>query len=424
MTRQSETEVAVVGGGPAGLAAATRAAESGVQVSLIDSGVHPGGQIWRRDQSHGFPRAARDWIDRFQRSGARWIGSSTVIDVCGERELRVNGPHGGYGLRAKAVIIATGARELFLPFPGWTRVNVMGAGGAQALLKGGLGVRGKRVVISGSGPLLLPVAAAMRRAGATIACVAEQSPLGALMRFGAGLWRQPGKMILAGRYGAAIPVGKYRPGTWVARADGREGVKAATLTDGRREWSERCDILCCSYGLVPATELAQLIGCEVIGGRVTVDECQRTSIPGVFAAGELTGIAGDDSALVEGEIAGLTAAGRVEEASGTRIQRRRALGVAFRDRLERAFAPREETLRLATPETILCRCEDVRLGQVDRNWSSRQAKLYTRMGMGPCQGAVCGGAGERIFGWEPGKVRPPLFAPDLASWLDSTSSNR
>jgi NADPH-dependent 2,4-dienoyl-CoA reductase/sulfur reductase-like enzyme len=205
----------------------------------------------------------------------------------------------------------------------------------------------------------------------------------------------------------------------VVRADGRERVEFATLTDGRREWTERCDLLCCSYGLVPATELARLIGCEISGEAVRVDPFQRTSISGVLAAGEVTGIAGDESALAEGEVAGLVAAGRLDEAGGATIQRRRALGVSFRDQLRNAFAPRDEVLRLATPDTIICRCEDVRLAQLDRDWSGRQAKLYTRMGMGPCQGAICGGPASRIFGWEQGTVRPPLFAPDLGSWFDS-----
>ena len=130
--------------------------------------------------------------------------------------------------------------------------------------------------------------------------------------------------------------------------------------------------------------------------RVEVDDRQATNVPGVFCAGEPTGIGGVELSLVEGEIAGLAAAGR-EPSAGLRRSRARLRREA--DWLAEGFALRAELRGLATGDTIVCRCEDVRLGELDRNWTPRQAKLYTRVGMGPCQGRVCGAALECMWGW-------------------------
>lgn len=163
-----------------------------------------------------------------------------------------------------------------------------------------------------------------------------------------------------------------------------------------------CDYLACGFGLVPNTELPALLGCGT-----TVNQFQETATPGVYAAGEVTGIGGLDLSVVEGEIAGLAAAGRHAEATrlfGSREKHRR-----FAAALEAAFALRPELKSLATAETIVCRCEDVRLGKLREFEGWREAKLQTRCGMGPCQGRVCGSAVEFLVGWKAESVRPPLF---------------
>jgi NADPH-dependent 2,4-dienoyl-CoA reductase/sulfur reductase-like enzyme len=297
----------------------------------------------------------------------------------------------------------------------------MGMGGAQALLKGGLDVRGRRVVVAGSGPLLLPVAGALARAGAHVTRVLEQTPWSRLAQFATSLVRQPAKLLLAARYSAAIPFDAYRAGTWVERADGMDRVESVTITNGRRRWSEPCDLLCSSYGLVPMTELAQLLRCTIADGKVAVDGRQRTSVAHVYCAGETTGIAGDSASLAEGEIAGLCAATTDEAPLPREVVRARDLGRTFQGQLRRAFLPRREVLSLADAETIICRCEDVRFGRLERSWTGRQAKLYTRIGMGACQGAVCGPIVQQLFGWPPGSVRPPLFAPLIREWLPDDS---
>jgi NADPH-dependent 2,4-dienoyl-CoA reductase/sulfur reductase-like enzyme len=414
-------DVAVIGGGPAGIAAAASAAESGARVVVIDQGLHPGGQIWRHRTPETLPRAARAWIARAERAltggGSSWRAQSTVFDASlGDGvALRLTGcAAGDHTVRAQRVIIATGARELFLPFPGWTLPSVMGLGGAQALLKGGMTVRGRRAVVAGSGPLLLPVAAALERAGACVVCVAEQAPLGQAAAFGARLWAHPTKLAQAMGYAASLAGTRLRFGTWVAAAEGDEGVARVRLTNGRRAWWVTCDLVCCSYGFVPNLEVAHVLGCDVQRGRVVVDRTQRTSVPNVWCAGEPTGVAGEAAALVEGRIAGFDAAGAAALAASTSLQRARDAWQRFGVRLTDAFRPRDEVRTLATGETIVCRCEDVRHAALDPAWTMRQAKLYTRVTMGPCQGMICGAVCTSLFGWPPGTVRPPVGGAHVA----------
>ena len=414
--RTTVCDVAVVGGGPAGIAAATRAAERGRRVVIIDSGITPGGQIWRHRDSSTLPPIARRWLSRLHATSAEWMLQATVVDADVARGLTVVGPTGTTRVSAPRLIVATGARELFLPFPGWTLPNVMGVGGAQALLKSGIDVRNRRVIIAGSGPLLLPVAAAMAKAGARVVSVAEQAPLRRLGAFALSLWSRPATLLTAARYRAAFPLGAHRPNTWVERAGGTDRVESVTLRAEGHSWTEPCDLLCCSYGLVPTIDLARLLGCRFEDGSVTVDDSQATTVPGVFSAGETTGVAGEAAAIAEGEIAGLVAASSASLISSG-LRRRQVEGRAFTRRLRETFRLHPALRTLAMPDTIICRCEDIRLADLDASWTGRQAKLYTRAGMGPCQGAVCGPALERLFAWPPGSVRPPLYAPALSAWM-------
>jgi NADPH-dependent 2,4-dienoyl-CoA reductase/sulfur reductase-like enzyme len=193
-----------------------------------------------------------------------------------------------------------------------------------------------------------------------------------------------------------------------AHGDGKlEGV---TLSRGGEI---ACDYLACGYHLVPNVELAELLGCVVENGSVRVEEFQETSVANVYAAGEATGIGGLELSLVEGEIAGLAIAGKQDEARRlfpVRDQQRR-----FAARLNRTFALRDELKRLPTPETIVCRCEDVTFARLAAHDSWRAAKLQTRCGMGPCQGRVCGGAVEFLFDWRAESIRPPVLPVRIES---------
>ena len=421
--RRASCDVAVIGAGPAGVAAAVSAAASGRRVIVLDEGLGPGGQIWRPSIHGPPPSAARHWLARFEAAHIDIRRSTSVFDVRSDDRsgLTVSAYHEGEAieLNARAVILATGARERFLPFPGWTLPNVFGVGGAQALYKAGVLFRDKRVVIAGSGPLLLPVAASLARSGAKLALVAEQASPASVRRFAMSLWRKPATLVQAAVLRSAFFKTSYATGTWIESARGDGSVREVTITNGSTTRTLACDVLCVAFGLVPNVEIARLLGCEVEHGMVTVDATQATSVSGVYCAGEPTGIGGVDAAIVEGEIAGLAAAGQsVPQALVAKAERLRRDAAT----LDAAFALRAELRTLAKPETIVCRCEDVRLRDLNPDWTARQAKLYTRAGMGPCQGRICGAALESVMGWTADSVRPPVQPVRLASFINDPSA--
>jgi len=417
-TETLECEIAVVGGGPAGIAAATRAAESGARTILLDEGLSPGGQIHRHLPSAPPPEAARRWVERLAKSGAVVRTETAVFDA--ERDasgfrIAAETPRGPLRIRARRLILATGARELFLPFPGWTLPGVMGAGGAQALWKSGASFAGRRAVVAGSGPLLLPVAASLSKAGAAVEFVAEQASFASLARFGAALLRTPRKLLDAAAYRRAFSGTPYRMGTWIVEAGGREKLEYVVLTDGRGSFRVDCDLAAVGFGLVPNVELARLLGCEIHGGAVVAGAAQASSVDGVFAAGEPSGVAGIEVAIAEGELAGLAAAaaGSLPAREARQLASRRARGRRLAAVMNRAFRPRKELAALARPETVVCRCEDVPFRSIAACGGLREAKLSSRAGMGPCQGRVCGPALAFLFGWESDTVRPPAKPASL-----------
>jgi NADPH-dependent 2,4-dienoyl-CoA reductase/sulfur reductase-like enzyme len=412
-----DADIVVVGGGPAGIAAATTAAECGASVLLLDEQPALGGQIWRRGVTSPSAPDADRWMQRLSRSGARVEQGVVVADAYtiaegGPFELRASRAGAALTVRADRLVLCTGARERFLPFPGWTLPGVVGVGGAQALIKSGMDVSGRRVVIAGSGPLLLPVAAMVAGAGGHVALVAEQAPWVRVARFVAGLWRRPRLLARAAAFRRAFATSRYATGRWVTRADGRDRVERVHVTDGRTTWVIPCDLLCAGHGLVPETRLAALLGCAMREGAVTVDADQRTSITGVFAAGEPTGIGGGELALAEGETAGASSGGRPERARSARLAVRREQRSA--SLMARAFALRAELRTLASPDTILCRCEDVPAGAIDPSGGFRRARLHCRLGMGACQGRICGDALAWLEGWPPEPARAPLVPVSLS----------
>jgi thioredoxin reductase len=413
-------DVAVVGGGPAGLAAAAVAAESGTRVVLLDAGGAVGGQFWRSGSSrtehllHGRTQF-RDLRRRLTASGVRILvrhdvvtiwrtGSSWSLrcvssgdDPVVERPVIVT---------ASNVILATGAIDRQLPFPGWDLPGVMSAGGVQALLKGSGVVAGRSVVVAGTGPFLLPVSADLVRMGGRVPAVVEASSPATLLRHPRALVGSAAK----GAEGAGYLWRLRRAGTpylrrhVVVRAIGETDVEAVEVArvgpDGRRlpgtERTFECDVLAVGWGFVPQLELQA--GCATsLGGDgtliVDVDADQRTSVDGVWAAGEATGVGGSDLALVEGEIAGHTVAGRTPPRS---LLRRRASRRRFAAALHAAFPVRVAFVEEVAADAVLCRCEEVTVGAVRdavELWGAtdaRTAKMLTRTGMGWCQGRVCG----------------------------------
>lgn len=418
-------DVLVVGAGPGGIAAATVAAEAGRRVCLIDDNPAAGGQIWRglqTETAHNFPHGSQfiAWTTRLRNTScAVWQGWR-AIDQPLPGFLRLERGDERCDIEFENLILATGARERFLPFPGWTLPGVMGAGGLQALVKGGLDPRGKRIMLAGSGPLLLAVAAGLQTGGASVVGIYEQAPLPRMAAFGLSLLSQPGKLAEGARYRLKTLHVPYRTGSWVARVEGRGRVERVTLTDGRKQWTVACDWLGCGFNLVPNLELPLLLGCRIHQGFAAVDELQRTSTPGVSCIGELTGIGGIEKALLEGQIAGWAAAGRNAQALALKPARQHRQ--SFASRLERAFALRPELRQLSRADTLVCRCEDVAHSALEGCTSWRQAKLHTRCGMGACQGRVCGSATEFLFGWQHTGSRPPVF-PAQVSTLAAEASD-
>ena len=405
-------DVLVVGAGPAGMAAATCAAESGLHVGMVDDNPGIGGQIWRGDTINSATEA-KHWAQR--------LGAAKVDVACGTRVFGHPGTgmllaergNDVYELKYRKLVLATGARERFLPFPGWTLLNVMGAGGLQALVKSGLPIEGKRVVIAGTGPLLLAVAAYLRHHQANVLMVCEQQSWTSLVRFGVELLRQPQKIRQAISLQGALGGIPFVPNCWPIEAMGRDSLERVVIRRNGKTETIVCDYLACGFHLVPNTEIAELLACEIRNGYVHVDEFQQTSRADVFCAGEPTGIGGLDLSIAEGQIAGYAAAGNKSAAKmlcKTRGKMKRFAGV-----LDNTFTLRPELRSLPSQTTIVCRCEDVDYSRLSRHTSWRAAKLDTRCGMGPCQGRVCGPATRFLFGWSPDSVRPPIFPTSLAN---------
>ena len=403
---QRSFDVAVIGAGPAGIAAAVTAAESGASVALLDDNPAPGGQIWRGGGSGAHHPEATHWLERLSRSSVTLMAGTRVF-YAHTGSLEAESDDSLCQILYGKLILATGARELFLPFPGWTLPNVVGAGGLQAMVKSGLPVTGKRVVIAGTGPLLLAVAAYLSESGASVLCICEQSSSLHLRSFTLAMAAFPRKLVEAAQLRFRCRRAPYLTSAWPVAAIGQDRLQAVRISDNGRLREIECDYLACGFHLVPNLELARALQCSVKDGFVEVNELKETSQPNIYCAGEPTGIGGMELSIVEGQIAGYAAAGR--RISATQLFTVRTRYTRVVGAMKKAFALRSELATLAKPDTFLCRCEDVSIDEVRKHASWRAAKLHSRCGMGPCQGRVCGAAAEFLFGWNMDSLRPPIF---------------
>lgn len=408
-------DVLIVGAGPAGMAAAVAAAPGGASIVVIDDNPAPGGQIWRDGPGAALLPAARKWRDALERHANIRVRSGTrTVAVPAPNELLLEDPEGATRMRWRKLILCTGARELLLPFPGWTLPGVTGAGGLQALIKAGMPVEGERIVIAGSGPLLLAAAATARAAGAKVLRIAEQASFASVARFGASLARWPGKAAQA----VTLADAQYRTSSRIVSAQGTSQVESARLRQDKREVDIACERIACGFGLTPNTQLGQMLGCALTasgGGAqaLAVDALQATSVPGIYAAGECTGFGGSERALAQGAIAGHAAVGNEREAKAHDGERAR--WNAFAAQLHRSFALADDIKRMPRPDTLVCRCEDVPFSALAGCTGWTDAKLHRRCGMGACQGRICGDAAQFLFGWTPPVPRPPLSPVRIAT---------
>ena len=412
-------DVAVVGAGPAGIAAALAAADSGRSVGLIDDNPAAGGQIWRGAHDSTRPSASSTWFDRLNKSAVQIVRGARVFHAT-QGELAAESDDSVIQTSYGKLILATGARELFLPFPGWTLPNVMGAGGLQALVKSGLDISGKRIVIAGTGPLLLAVAAYARKSGAKVIGICEQTTRSRMARFGLQMMLVPGKAAEALRFAYDLRGIPHWTACWPVAAFGNRRLESVRISRHGQISEIECDYLACGFHLIPNIELPRMCGCRLRENFVQVGEYQQSSVPGIFCAGEPTGIGGLELALVEGEIAGYAATNWEDRAKHLFAKRARYQKVVRI--LQDAFPLRPELKNLARPDTLVCRCEDVPHERLSQYSSWRAAKLYARCGMGPCQGRVCAPAAEFLFGWQINSIRPPLF-PVRCSSLAAIASH-
>jgi NADPH-dependent 2,4-dienoyl-CoA reductase/sulfur reductase-like enzyme len=423
-----QVDLAVIGAGPAGLSAALTAQAAGLSATVIDENPRPGGQIFRQMPEafrvarpealgHTFQKG-QALLEKVSGAGIQLRLDTTVWGLFHPLTLALHRGDSTQSLRCRTLILATGAYDRPMPFPGWTLPGVMTLGGAQALVKGQRVLPGARIVLAGSGPFLLPVAAQLLKGGAKIVAILEASKPRSWLGKAGVLWKQWERFREAWEYmrpiaAARVPV---RFGQTIVAARGDQALEEVTVASLDREWrpvlgSEytlEADTACVGFGFSINTQLSTLCGCDhqykpgYGGWVVSHDSWQRTSAQNVLVAGEATGIAGVDAAVAEGAIAGLGAAlalGLIPEAEARRraAPHRRRLGRMrpFAEMLGELFAPREGLLDLITDETVICRCEEVTAAEVRQaiEGGARDVsgvKSRARAGMGLCQGRVCG----------------------------------
>jgi NADPH-dependent 2,4-dienoyl-CoA reductase/sulfur reductase-like enzyme len=471
-------DVAVVGAGPAGLAAAVAAAERGKRIAVIDAAAQIGGQYWRHpdetaprgresDGHHDWNRftSLRNRFYRYRGAGRiTHIPSTQVwfiepatttgdpVGISAGRSCQPRGrgstthdpqcapPHRSWTLRlvpttaparavepapgavtARRLILCPGGYDRQLPIPGWDLPGVMAAGGVQALLKGHRSVAGRRVVVAGTGPFLLPVAEQLAKVGAEVVAVCEANRLTGWARHAAAVATVPAKILEAAGYAAALARYRirYRTRTAVTRIDADDsGTRVGAVRLSRLDAQGRVlrslppvevDLVALGWGFTPSMELISAVQAETMididqSLVAIVDHSQRSTTPGVYVAGEATGVGGALLAVAEGELAGIAAAdGELARADQVHRLRKRIRRLrAFAAAMHRAHPVPTRWHEWLTPETTVCRCEEVSFDTVRRvrdelgATDARTVKLMARPGMGWCQGRVCGFATAKL----------------------------
>lgn len=417
-------DVCVVGAGPAGLAAAARLAEHGLEVLLLDEQPRPGGQYFR--QASSAVRAAvsehrpegRALIARAEQAGVRVRPDTTVWGVADDnRTLLTWHPDRGIDLvAAPHLLVATGATERALPFPGWTSPRVTTVGFAQHLAAEGVPI-GARVLVAGSGPFLLAVACALVKLGAEVAAVLEAGTPYRPDRATAAVLRHPARVAEFLHYRAQLTRARVpiRPGRRiVAAAETGSGLHVSTEGPRGRRESWDVDVLCVGYGFRAQVDLLRLLGAATTTDPASGDEVVvvspdgATNTDGVWAAGEVSGIAGAACAEAEGAIvaAGILAAhGITLDVAGERrvVARACAFAAAMTARYPRAADLTAQVTARLPDDSVVCRCESVTAGTVRAGAGQvgsdlDAVKAATRAGMGPCQGRECAPAVAALCG--------------------------
>lgn len=428
-----ESDLAIIGGGPGGIAAAIQAARAGVNVTLMDENERPGGQVFRQFET-GFKLAdpatlgpdfqeGQELLHQFNgmQDKIRYLNNTLVWGIFDDRTLALARNGTSSSLRFKHLLVATGAYDRPVPFPGWTLPGVFTAGGAQKLVKSECVLPGQNILLAGTGPLQLVLADQILKAGGAIEAILEAGNFtGNWLQVLKGIWGnwdflKEGMRYLRSIQKAGVPLLRSHI---ILEARGEGQVEEALIAKADKYWrpvpntarSVKVDAICLGYGLVSSTELTMLAECEhkydlKQGGFFPLRKADmETSVSGIYAVGDGAGVAGKKVAILEGFIAGISAACSLgylsSEAAPERIkpyQKRLNKINRFRRILDDISLPRKGLYELATDDTIICRCEEVTLGQlkaslVDETIQIKDFKRMTRMGMGSCEGRMCGPA--------------------------------
>ena len=452
-------QLVVIGAGPAGLCAATTAANLGVDVVLLDEQASPGGQIYRAiantpeerstllgaDYQHG-----ANLVEAFKASGAKYLPQTTVWSLNARRQIGILRQEQASIIQADRVIVASGAMERPVPFPGWTLPGVMNAGAAQILLKTAGVVPANGTVIAGTGPLPLLVAWQYLRAGVSVKAVLELSPRSNLLRaapllpraLGAGNYVSRGLKYTLDLLKGGVPI--YY-GVSSLKAEGGDRLEAVeyswdVLGTGRRK-TISTDSLLVHFGVIPRTNLTRSAGCKHLWDRgqqcwrPQVDRWGSTSVSGIAVVGDNAGIGGARSAEHSGRLAALEAARSLNLIDPEERDRfgqddlkwmRKDLRV--RPFLEALYRLPDSLLVPTADNTLVCRCEEITAGDIreavrEGHTDPNQVKFKLRCGMGPCQGRQCASAVAHIVAAEtqhpvsecsPFRVRPPIRPLSIA----------
>ncbi len=463
-------DLTVIGAGPAGLAAAATAADQGLTVLLLDEQPAPGGQVWRQAErletsqsplrgavykSYGGAAAA---IAALRRSAVDYRPGATVFDV--SPELRISWLERDSGVanaarhriresESKRLILATGAQERPVPFPGWTLPGVMGVGALQTALKaGGLLPAPGGLVLAGQGPLLLLYFAQILALGGRVAAILDFTPPG---RLGAAVGRLPQALVgdprlMARGLGLLVRRALSRtpiyPAVTGLVARGAGGLERLSFESRGRSRELACSLLGVHDGVIPSTQLSRLLGLahrwrdDQQCFEPTVDFDGRSSDRRVWIAGDAGGIEGADLAGVRGRLAALAVTESLDRAasaaaSTAALRARRTRWLNARRFLDRVYAPQPLECHL-TDETTLCRCEGVTVGAIRAAIDQgavgpNRVKTFTRCGMGACQGRMCGPSLVRLMASVTGtppdeigalRIRPPLKPILLGDYLE------
>jgi NADPH-dependent 2,4-dienoyl-CoA reductase/sulfur reductase-like enzyme len=464
MARQ-KVDLLIVGSGFAGIVAASEFKDTALKVAVVDENLHIGGQLLRKipEQLGSHNRYHPDYVKRIgfsfieaaKQNKIEIYNHTRILGIYPDRRVLIERDGKRVEeLECGAIIMATGARERFLPFKGWTLPGVYSAGMAQVLMKSSAVLPARKVVVAGSGLFLYSVGYELVKNGAAVPAVYEQSGLIDKVKLMPALLHQMSKVSEGARYMSKLVLNgvgiRYRHRVIEARGNGAlESVVVAKVgPDGRvipgREKIIPTEALAIGYGFVPNVELLQLAGCELQfdpdkGGWIAVtDDRLETCVPSVYAAGEVTGIGGALKSITEGHLAALSVreqigevTSKTAEARRSELLRQRRHHMNFVRLFNGLYRIPQGAYEEIPDDTLICRCEDVSMGDirdaVKMGLTTPGAlKVAVRTGMGNCQGRICGPVVADLMAGLTGasqtelqalSVRPPIKPVSVASLI-------